>query len=54
MEQCHKQIHPNPYWFPRQCCTKHKAFDKRLPGLFKLEEGMVMVAPCLKTMSEGW
>ena len=28
----------------------NKAFDKRLPGLFKLEqEGVVMVALCLKT-----
>ena len=35
---CHKQICPNPYWFPRHCCAKHKAFDKCFPGLFKLEK----------------
>jgi hypothetical protein len=22
-------------WFPRQCCVKYIAFDKRTPGLFK-------------------
>ena len=44
---CHEQIHPV---FPSQCCAKHKAFNKRLPGLFKLEqEGVVMVALCSKT-----
>ena len=48
---CHDQIHPNSYWFPRQCCAKHKAFDKHLPRLFKLEqEGVVMVALCLKNV----
>ena len=26
------------YWFPRTCCEKHKLFDKRTPGLFKLEQ----------------
>lgn len=25
------------HWFPRECCTKHSAYDKRTPGLFKLE-----------------
>ena len=47
---CHEQVQPNPYWFPRECCDKHKAYDKRMPGLFKLEkEGVVMVALCSKT-----
>ena len=47
---CHGQIHPNSYRFPRQCCAKYKAFDKCLPGLFKLEqEGVVMVALRSKT-----
>ena len=34
----------NPYlpdgetiWFTRECCNKHKNYDKRTPGLFKLE-----------------
>ena len=35
---CHLDtIEPNPYWFPRECCEKHKALDRRTPGLFKLE-----------------
>ena len=54
---CHKQIHPNPFWLLRQCCAKHKAFDKCLPGVFKLElEGVVMVALCSKTdiLRDGW
>jgi predicted NAD-dependent protein-ADP-ribosyltransferase YbiA (DUF1768 family) len=25
------------YWLPRQCCEKHKHFDRRVPGLWKLE-----------------
>lgn len=24
-------------WFPRECCSKHKTYDKRTPGLFKKE-----------------
>ena len=27
----------NDFWFPRECCHEHKTFDKRTPGLFKLE-----------------
>ena len=48
---CHlDQVQPNPFWFPRECCGKHKAFDRRQSGLFKLEkEGVVMVALCSKT-----
>ena len=26
-----------PKWFPRRCCDKHKALDKRKTGIFKLE-----------------
>ena len=38
------------YWFPRECCTKHKMYDKRESGLFKLEaEGDEMIALCSKT-----
>ena len=24
-------------WFPRECCDKHRQYDRRTPGLFKLE-----------------
>jgi hypothetical protein len=37
-------------WFPRTDTNKHKAYDKRKPGLFKIEyEGDGMVALCSKT-----
>ena len=37
-------------FFPRECCNKHKAYDKRTPGLFKVEaEGTAMIALCSKT-----
>ena len=37
-------------FFPRECCEKHKAYDKRTPGLFKVEaEGKAMIALCSKT-----
>ena len=37
-------------FFPRSCCHKHKAYDKRTPGLFKIEaEGNAMIALCSKT-----
>ena len=51
MNYCHvDSIESNPFWFPRECCSKHKAFDRRQSGLFKLEkEGVVMVALCSKT-----
>jgi len=36
-------------WFPRTCCEKHENFDKRTPGLFKLEyEGDLMISLCSK------
>ena len=25
------------HWFPRSCCLIHKSYDKRTPGLFKIE-----------------
>ena len=35
------------HWIPRTCCMKHVKFDKRTPGLFKLEyEGDVMIGLC--------
>jgi hypothetical protein len=40
----------DPEWFPRTCCTKHAKYDKRTPGLFKVEyEGDVMIGLCSKT-----
>lgn len=37
-------------FFPRTCCPTYKRYDKRSPGLFKLEaEGHDMVARCLNT-----
>ncbi|MES9994350.1 MAG: hypothetical protein ABW098_20565, partial [Candidatus Thiodiazotropha sp.] len=38
------------HWFPRTCCTKHAKYDKRTPGLFKLEyQGDEMIGLCSKT-----
>ena len=51
-KSCHlKEVIPNPYWFPRECCEKHRAYDKRQAGLFKIEKdhGQEMVALCSKT-----
>ena len=40
----------NVHWFPRTCCGKHAKFDKRTPGLFKLEyEGDEMIGLCSKS-----
>ena len=37
-------------YLPRQCCEKHRLFDKRTPGLMKIEnEGKSMFALCSKT-----
>ena len=37
-------------FFPRECCKKHAAFDKRTPGLFKEEfRCSEMIALCSKT-----
>ena len=37
-------------WFPRECCEKHIAYDKRTPGLFKIEfTGKQMTSLCSKT-----
>lgn len=39
-----------PKWFPRTCCTRHAKYDKRTPGLFKVEyEGDVIIGLCSKT-----
>ena len=38
------------HWFPRTCCSKHAKFDKRTPGLFKLEyQRDEMIGLCSKT-----
>ena len=38
------------HWFPRTCCKKHAQFDRRTPGLFKLEaEGDEMICLASKT-----
>ncbi len=38
------------YWFPRECCERHIKYDRRTPGLFKLEaQGEEMYALCSKT-----
>ena len=38
------------HWFPRTCCPEHAKFDKRTPGLFKIEyEGDAMIGLCSKT-----
>ena len=38
------------HWFPRTCCDQHKLYDKRTPGLMKLEyEGELMIGLCSKT-----
>ena len=38
------------HWFPRTCCKKHSTYDKRTPGLFKLEyQGNEMIGLCSKT-----
>ena len=31
------KVDASNHWFPRTCCTKHAKYDKRTPGLFKLE-----------------
>lgn len=37
-------------WLPRTCCKKHSDYDKRTPGLFKIEfEGDEMISLCSKT-----
>ncbi|KAK3104978.1 hypothetical protein FSP39_014553 [Pinctada imbricata] len=38
------------HWFPRTCLSQHSKFDKRTPGLFKIEyEGDAMISLCSKT-----
>ena len=46
MGQCHDfEYTSEDGFFPRVCCKKHKAYDKRTPGLFKVEaQGKAMIA----------
>ena len=38
------------FWFPRTCCREHALFDKRTPGLMKLEaSGRLMICLAAKT-----
>ena len=38
------------YWFPRTDTPKHKAYDKRTPGLFKVEwAGQGIIGLCSKS-----
>ena len=50
MAQCHDFNYTSEDgFFPRECCKKHKAYDKRTPGLFKVEaQGKAMIALCSK------
>ena len=52
MQSCHLE-HVDAttgHWFPRECCQQHKAYDKRTPGLFKLEaSGDYMICLSSKT-----
>ena len=42
------------FWEPKECCIKQKKFDKRTPGLFKIEwQGKGMIGLCSKTYF-GW
>ena len=51
MEQCHDfNYQSDDGFFPPECCKKHKAYDKRTPGLFKVEaQGKAIIALCSKT-----
>lgn len=38
------------HWFPRTCCVEHSNYDRRTPGLFKIEyEGDEIIGLCSKT-----
>ena len=51
-DSCHidKFDADSKYWYPRQCCERHAKFDKRTPGLMKLEaSGKKLTSLCSKT-----
>jgi G:T-mismatch repair DNA endonuclease (very short patch repair protein) len=48
--QCNDTLKMGKQWFPRRCCQHHIQFDKRTPGLFKVEfQGDQMISLCSKT-----
>ena len=51
MGQCHDfDYSSEDGFFPRECCQKHKAYDKGTPGLFKVEaQGKAIIDLCSKT-----
>ena len=56
VDKIHHNCNNQPYsastenWFPRKCCDKHIKYDRRTPGLFKLEAvGHSMISLCSKT-----
>lgn len=50
----HPEANAEIHWFPRSCCQKHHIYDKRTPGLFKIEfEGEEMIGLCSKTYIIG-
>ena len=49
---CHlSHVDPDSgHWFPRECCSKHRKYDKRSPGLMKTEQtGDMMICLSSKT-----
>ena len=44
------------HFLPRTCCERHKNYDQKTPGLFKLEfDGHVMISLCSKMYAaENW
>ena len=34
---CQDTVNTENFWFPRICCEKHRKYDRRTPGLFKIE-----------------
>ncbi|WAR06799.1 hypothetical protein MAR_016757 [Mya arenaria] len=45
-----KEADSQYHWFPHTCCAKHAKYDKRTPGLFKLEyQGDELIGLCSKT-----
>ncbi|XP_071793479.1 uncharacterized protein [Asterias amurensis] len=46
----HQYLEEKHLWFPREDTAEHRSYDKRTPGLFKVEwEGDGIVALCSKT-----
>ena len=53
MGACHEHVYEADAeynWFSSDCCQEHRDYDKRTPGLFKVEfEGDAIVAFCSKS-----